>query len=164
MLTQEALKKRLKYEPDTGAFIWINTNSYRFKNGSVAGTLNSTGYWVIILDRKQYLAHRLAFLYMNGEMPTHQVDHIDHNKTNNKYSNLRLVTNSENSKNLKLDKRNKTGVSGVQFRKKYGIFIARINVDKKDIYLGSFKNFDDAVLAREKASIKYGFHFNHGTP
>jgi hypothetical protein len=162
MVTQEILKSRLHYDPETGIFTWIKSNNSSISKGEVAGTLNHDGYIQIGINKKYYLAHRLAVLYMTGEFPEFEVDHIDHDRTKNNWENLRKVTGSENSMNLSVDVRNSTGVTGVYKRKTGKPWVARITVNRKEKYLGSFVDFDDAVEARKTAEVKYGFHKNHG--
>jgi hypothetical protein len=162
MLTQEILKQRLHYDPLTGLFTWLVSNNSSRSNGEVAGSLNGAGYIQIRINKKFYLAHRLAFLFMNGSLPKGQVDHINHVKTCNAWANLRDVSELINHQNISKDMRNKTGVTGVKYRHNQDRFIARIGVNKTDVYLGSFKNLDDAVIARKHAEKHYGFHVNHG--
>jgi len=94
------------------------------------------------------LAHRLAFLYMEGVFPPNQVDHIDRNRKNNRWENLRTATNAENC-------RNRTGVIGVYENKKTGGWYASIGVEGKSKYLGYFKTKEDALKARQDGENKY---------
>jgi len=71
-LTQSELKSLLTYNPQTGIFIW-NISRGKQKKGNIAGSLNGKGYLRIIINSKEYLSHRLVFLYMNGKMPTEEV-------------------------------------------------------------------------------------------
>lgn len=89
------------------------------------------------------------------------VDHIDHNPSNNAWNNLMEVTLKENGRNHPKTKRNSTGFVGVSQRPD-GNFIARIYVNSKHIFLGSFKTFEEAKIARQQANIEYNFHPNHG--
>lgn len=94
---------------------------------------------------------------MTGEQPIN-IDHIDGNGLNNKWSNLRSVSHSVNGKNQKKHKTNTSGVSGVYYRKDSNRWRARIMVDDKAISLGTFKNKDDAIAARKEAEIKHNFY------
>lgn len=98
--------------------------------------------------------YRYARYIMNavGKM---KVDHIDHNTQNNQKSNLRIVTNQENGFNHKLSKKNISGVCGVFWVKKRKIWHAAIKLNYKNKFLGSFENFEDAVIARLKAEKEY---------
>jgi hypothetical protein len=99
-LTQERLKEILHYDPETGMWTWIKERKYmNILVGSIAGTVKSNGYLYIGIDRKQYRASRLAFLYMTGKLPPDEVDHKNRVRLYNRWSNLRLVTHSENQQN-----------------------------------------------------------------
>ena len=82
-LTQERLKELLHYDPETGYFTWKISPNNAVKVGSVAGT-SMNNYIRIIIDHKAYLAHRLAFLYMEGYFPEHEVDHINRIRDDNR--------------------------------------------------------------------------------
>ena len=160
-LTQERLKEVLHYNPDTGIFIWIAGISNIFK-GTIAGRMWSNGYIGIRIDRKEYAASRLAFLFMTGEFPKHEVDHINHIKDDNRWCNMRDVTATQNQRNRPLSKNNTSGVTGVFWYKRTGIWVAAIKINRKAMHLGSFADFWDAICARKSAEYKYGFHKNHG--
>lgn len=151
-LTQKRLKEVLYYNSETGIFKWIKSRS-GVKIG-IAGCINQ-GYIKITIDGVKYTAHRLAFLYMEGYWPENDIDHKNQIKADNSWSNLREVSQSCNSRNCKLSKKNKSGVTGVN--KKNNKWIAYIGVNSKLTYLGIFVNFIDAVRARYKAEIKYNY-------
>lgn len=164
MINQKDLKILLSYDPDTGIFRWIK-KMRRIAAGTEAGCARferKPYYRHIKINRQQYRAHRLAFLYMTGSFPENQVDHIDGNGLNNKWVNLRNADHVENGRNQSLSKRNKSGRIGVSWHKTTNRWCAGIRVNSKRIYLGYFKNFQDAVRARSDAEEKYGFHANHG--
>lgn len=146
MITQTELKQLLHYNPDTGIFTRIYSKNKRCINKE-AGNLDSDGYVVIRVNRKQYKAHRLAFLYMNGDMPKYTVDHIDRIKNNNSWKNLRDVPMSVNKQNVEKPlKNNSTGYLGVSFYKPYGKYQAGIKINGKRKQLGYF---DTPELAHE---------------
>ena len=91
-----------------------------------------------------------------------QVDHINHDRTDNRIENLRLVNANENGKNQKASVRNKSGVVGVSWKKSKNKWHSQIMVNGKQIHLGFFDNIDEAKKARIDAERKYGFHENHG--
>ena len=93
---QEIIDK-LEYNPDTGIFKWRIDVSKRIKTGSVAGS-DSHGYIDIVYKRKHYLAHRLAWFIMTGEIP-YIIDHINRDKKDNRIANLRNVDQSINNLN-----------------------------------------------------------------
>lgn len=173
-LTQEILKELLHYDPDTGVFTWLHRDLRWFKKerscrsfntwaaGMVAGWMSATGYWYIGIFGTKYKAHRLAFLYMIGEFPKNDTDHIDGNRINNRWNNLRDVTRSENLKNQAFRKNNTSGFLGVCWHKGTGKWLAQIKVGGKNFHLGLFEDIGDAVSARHAANIKFGFHINHG--
>lgn len=83
------------------------------------------------------------------------VDHINHNSLDNRRKNLRICTYQQNNMNVSVSKRNKSGVVGVSFHKASKKWAARIKLNKKDIWLGSFEFIEDAIKARREAEIKY---------
>jgi len=156
------LKQTLDYNSDTGVFTWLVANSNCVSIGDVAGCRRGSGYMQISIDGSLYLSHRLAWLYVYGSFPDDQIDHINGVKDDNRIENLRDVTSSENGKNKKLQKNNKSGFVGVRFREDRCKWIARIQVDGKLNHLGQFVDRGDAIEARKEADIKYGFHENNG--
>ena len=162
MLTQERLKKVLNYDPETGIFTWRKRLSPSVRVGAVAGRVSNKGYIQIGIDLKRITAHRLAWLYVHGQFPPNFIDHINHKKTDNRISNLRLVTNSINAKNLPRRKDNTSGFTGVYWLASSGKWMSLIDADGRRVYLGIFKKIEDAANARKEAEEKYGFHKNHG--
>lgn len=99
-LTAGHLRELFDYNSETGLFtrkISVATNAVA---GAVAGSISVKGYTYIGINRKLYKASRLAWLYVHGCWPKHHIDHIDGNKTNDRISNLREATNSENMQNI----------------------------------------------------------------
>lgn len=160
-ITQEYLKSILYYNSDTGIFTWRKARQ-RITIDSIAGNIRKDGYIKIVINRKFYQAHRLAWLYMYGYMPPEQIDHINHIRTDNRICNLRAVSRQENGKNQSKPITNKSGHSGVCWHKKINKWNVQIGINKKQIYLGMFDNINDAIAARKQAEIYYGFHENHG--
>ena len=159
-MTQEKLKSTLHYNPDNGIFTRL-VNNKRYKVGDTYNALNGSGYITITIDQKRYLSHRLAFLYMNGSLPKKQVDHINHIRDDNRWSNLRLVSHVDNSKNTKKRCDNSSNICGVNLYKRTGKWTAYINHDKKRIHLGTFDTKEEAIEKRKTAEIKYMYHANH---
>lgn len=155
-LTQERLKQVVSFEPTTGVFTRI-LKAKRAVIGRELGYKKSNGYIALSIDGQKYFAHRLAWLYVYGEFPKHDVDHIDGDRANNKIENLRDVTRSVNLQNLKAAKsHNKsTGVLGAYLHIS-GKFMSRIQVNKKDVYLGLFETAEQAQQAYLTA--KQQFH------
>jgi HNH endonuclease len=147
-ITIEKLKERLEYFPDEGFFRWKTSFGSRSPIGSVAGWSDGVGYKRIEIDGFAYKVHRLAWLWMTGTWPL-EVDHIDLDRSNNKWKNLREVNRQQNCFNSPARKNNRLGVKGVSFRKtgNYERYIARIMVGGKPIRLGDFSTLDQAAKA-----------------
>ncbi len=158
-LTQEQLKSKLDYNPNTGIFTW-NRKGIGIAIGKVAGTLLSGGYIHIGLNNKQYLAHRLAVLYMTGKFPREVTDHINHNKRDNRWENIRTCTHVQNMQNTKITARNTSGYKGVSWHKSSKKWRACIRVNKKSIEIGYFDCKKEAAKAyNEYAMNSFGaFH------
>ena len=143
MLTQSYLKEILTYNPETGIFTWNNVHQGVKKN-LTAGSL-AYGYIDIMINNKIYKAHRLAWLYVHGEMPKNVIDHINRIKDDNRIENLRDVSNLINNQNrIKSSLNNKCGYLGVS--KKGDKYRARIQANEKSHHLGCFET---AELAHE---------------
>jgi hypothetical protein len=161
-LTQQEVKDVLRYNPDTGDFTWRVSRRGTARAGSVAGSINDRGYWRVMYCGKSHYAHRLAWLYMHGEFPPGEIDHINHIKDDNRLSNLRLATSKDNNRNRGLSSSNTSGFTGVVWHKRNCKWRAQMKRNCKSITLGEFDNIEDAVAARRAANIKYKFHKNHG--
>ena len=150
MVSQKYLKDILSYDPDTGLFHWI-INRTGVTIGMQAGSINKQGYVRIEVDGKSYAAHRLAWLYVYGYMPSkvEYIDHIDRTKDNNQIDNLRIANHSENKLNSGLPKNNKTGYKGVQMHGER--FRAQTTINSKRVHLGTFDTALDAYNAYVKA-------------
>lgn len=149
MLTHERLKEVLNYDSETGIFSWKRKIT-NIKDQTTAGALHNKGYIQITIDKKNYLAHRVAWFYVYGKWPQKQIDHINRIKTDNRIKNLRDVTNSTNQHNNGARRHNTSGVNGVINLKSRNCWVAQIYVDNKRIYLGTFKDKDKAISARKK--------------
>jgi len=155
MLTQKDLQSLLHYDPLTGDFTWNISFPNKTKSGQKAGCLMSKGYWRIKIDRKEYLAHRLAWLYVYGRWPAEEIDHIDGNKLNNKISNLRECSHQQNAYNFKTYRNNTSGFPGVTRIPKTNKWRAQIRVGAKTKYLGTFDTAQDAYLEYLRAKAIY---------
>jgi hypothetical protein len=110
----------------------------------VAGVLATNGYVYINIDGRPQLAHRLAWLYVNGEWPPDQVDHIDRVRSNNRIANLRSASTSDNACNGVLRFSNTSGYRGVSWSKEKKKWVARIVKDRKQHVLGYFTSKETA--------------------
>lgn len=138
--TQERLKEVLRYEPETGVFVWAVTNSRRASAGSIAGCTATQNrgkrYRVLRVDGKLLRAARLAHLYMTGEWPVDEIDHINGDGLDDRWCNLRQATRAQNNANTGIPAHNTSGFKGVSFDKKSGLYEAYISVDNKKQALG----------------------------
>lgn len=161
MITQEYLKSILYYNLDTGIFTWKFNKSKRVKAGYSAGWL-CDGYRNIEINNKQYKTHRLAWLYVNGEIPTNLIDHIDGNRSNNKIFNLREATYQTNSENYRTPKTNKSGIKNVSWYKNLNKWVVSISIKKIKKTIGYFDDLEFAELVAIEARNKYRQEFaNH---
>jgi len=112
---------------------------------------------------RNYMAHRLAWLYTYGQFPEDQTDHINGDGVDNRLSNIRTATASENMRNQRLHSDNTSGTCGVHLNKLTKKWVARICIDGKLKHIGYFVSIDDAITARKEAEIKHGYHVNHGS-
>lgn len=155
-LTQDRLKELLHYDLDSGIFIYKVDRGRLAKSGQVAGSIGSKGYIKITVDGKEYSAHRLVYLYMEGRFPA-IVDHINRDRADNRVLNLREVSLSLNSRNTKLSKANSSGVKGVSWYSTTSRWRAYINGEQGKKTLGYFKILDEAIAARKQAELTYGY-------
>ena len=141
------LKESLHYDPDTGIFTNLKSRGAA-KKGSVAGCKDSKGHSQIMLDNKRYQAHRLAWLYVHGNFPEKDIDHINEIKTDNRICNLRLDSNRENEQNVSSVRLNNTsGLTGVTWHKKHKEWRAQIKIKGKKKYLGQYNTPEEAHAA-----------------
>ena len=175
--TPETLRKLLSYDPDTGLLMWkrrplemfATKNAFKSWNtrycGNLAfGSIDGRGYRQGAIFSKYCLGHRVAYAVYYGVWPVGDIDHINGDKVDNRIENLREATQTENSRNMKIPTTNTSGVIGVSWDKKARRWRAGITAAGKQVYLGTFESFDDAVAARKAAEVKYGYHPNHGRP
>lgn len=154
------LKELFNYNINTGNFIRKISVSNKTKIGDIAGS-NNHGYIRIKIDNKLYSAHRLAWLYVYGEWPSKFVDHINGIKDDNRISNLREATRSQNGMNRTKMTNNKSGYKGVFWDKRANKWKAQIRYNGKFKYLGYFDNIEDAVnIYNENANILHGEFVN----
>lgn len=160
-LTQEYLKSVLNYCPETGVFTWRVTGRGRRLNRVAGYDDGRTGYQYISVGGKRYLAHRLAWLYIIGDWPKDQIDHIDGEKSNNIFSNLREANNSQNNSNKPAQQNNQSGYKGVSFVNRKKPWVAQLTVEGKNIWIGRFETKELAYAAYCKAAEKHHGEFAH---
>lgn len=183
-LTQEIVRELLDYNPDTGELFWKfrdikwfeetakknspaqNQKIWNTKNsGNLTFTkVDNKGYNRGSLLGKTYAAHRIIWLWYYGELLTPEVDidHKNHRRTDNRILNLGKVSRQQNLKNRSISSKNSTGFHGIWWDKDRNKYQVKICHSYKQIFLGRFSTLEEAIDARKKAEIKYGFDKNHG--
>lgn len=156
--TLEFLKKHLHYDPDTGVFTRL-VGSSRSMPGDIAGTLEGRGYWAIRLPKMRHKAHRLAWLYMTGEWPDSEIDHINLNRLDNSWSNLRKVTHQQNLENISLVRPDGT-FTGVSRDATRGKWRAVLQQGKRYFHLGYFNSEIEAHHAYVAAKKLRQTHYS----
>lgn len=169
----EHIRDCVRYDSEAGILYWKNRPESHFKNAGICNWWNSRysgkkigymrkdGYLEFAIDNKLYLVHRVIWAVVTGLVPD-QVDHIDHNRSNNTWRNLRVVSPAQNRMNMKLHSDNTSGIMGVSWSKISQKWHSYITVNKKRINLGFFDDINDAKTERMKAERLHGFHENHG--
>lgn len=151
-LTQDRVKDIFDFKD--GKLLWKTRKANGGKAGQQAGWAHRTGYHVVSVDSKRYLAHRIIWLWHNGYLPENQIDHINRNRADNRICNLREVTQTCNNRNTGNPPTNTSGIKGVSCAKRSAKWMACIRVAKRTIYLGRHADFTEAVchrLAAEQA-------------
>lgn len=154
-------RAKLLYCSETGVFTW-RTRDRNLSGLKAGGVCPTSGYSRIRLGGRLISAHRIAVALAYGSWPDGEVDHINGNRTDNRLVNLRVVTRAINQRNKSKYKNNCTGVVGVHWHKQHRKWCAKIQKNKKNITLGVFHDFDQAVEIRRAAERKMQFHENHG--
>lgn len=170
----------LKYDPETGKLFWKVRTPEMFKDGKQSASHlcarwnsryagkealaadNGHGYLCGSVQGRVYRTHRVIWLIVTGEWPADQIDHINGQKKDNRFANLREADTTENHKNMPLCSRNRSGVVGVHWDEKRQKWQVQIKVDGRHTHLGRFDHLADAVDARKLAEKRYGYHPNHG--
>jgi hypothetical protein len=147
-ISQSEVKRLLNYNPENGIFTWAIKPSMGVDCGDIAGTKNSHGYISILIKRKSHKAHRLAWLYMTGRIPS-LVDHVNGVRDDNRWVNLRECTSQQNAINARLRKDNSSGVKGVYWHITAKKWIAQANNKGHRVYIGRFASLSEAIAARE---------------
>ena len=150
-LTADALRTVFTYCPETGHFT-------RRGESLPSGRIATQGYRQIFLLGRRYMAHRLAWLYIYGEWPIDQIDHINQCKDDNRIQNLRVVNRKQNAENVTMFSHNTSGRRGVCWNERVGRWQADIRHHKQSIYLGRFDTIIDAVAARMRAERELFTH------
>lgn len=151
-ITAQDLREKYDYNPDTGVFVFRAGK----KAGMVCGAVHPDGYLLIAVKNKCQRAHRMAWLYVHGEHPAGEIDHINGVRGDNRIENLRVTDRRGNMQNLHGPKKNSRCSSvGVSYRPKTGQYVARIQTVGGRLYLGCFRNELDASNAYQAAKKIY---------
>lgn len=152
-ITAERLHELVTYDPETGVFTWNVPRGNQTSPGDRAGYTRKDGYLVLILDRRAYLGHRVAWFYVHGEW-AQEVDHINGNPADTRLVNLRPVTRSQNMMNMGRSPRNTSGHKGVSWAKNDRKWQAYITLNRRKRSLGYHADINDAIAARRAAEAE----------
>ena len=155
VIDQETVKKLFHYDAESGMLIWRFGNGRNVKPWQEVKAKNGNGYYTAKIHGKSYLAHRLAWLYVHGSFPNKYIDHKNRIRNDNRLCNLRDVNTTDNAQNISLPSHNKSGYIGVSWIKSHNCWTVYVKVNKKNKWLGYYKNLDDAVAARKAGEKQY---------
>lgn len=160
MIDHDTLLSLVSYDPETGEFTRLKGTGKGARAGTkTLGSIDkSNGYRKICVAGKQRYAHRLAWFYMTKKWPKNQIDHINLDRADNRFVNLRPATNAQNNQRSKARSDSKTGVLGVIWHKKAGKYVAQIGHLGRTIYLGLYESIDAALIARQTAEKQLHTH------
>lgn len=176
----ELLRQLLSYEPETGELFWrargvgffsdgaksahhsCNAWNSRFANKAAFTSYDGNGYLHGRVLRSAYQAHRVTWAIYNGQWPEQFIDHINGIRDDNRISNLRCASVTDNNRNMRISVRNNSGYVGVFWSKVANKWGTTICDNGQPVHLGYFTDKNDAIVARKEAELKYGYHPNHG--
>lgn len=170
----ELLRSVLDYDRETGFLFWkarpeslfsrerlCRSWNARWAGKRALSATDSLGYFRGPIFGRNFRAHRVAWAIETGEWPA-QIDHINGDRSDNRFCNLRASSPAENAKNKRLNSNNSSGVLGVSWSVRDRRWVAQVMAGGKRINLGGFPSIKEAAAARAAASVKFGFHENHG--
>jgi hypothetical protein len=155
----DQLRRILSYNPETGELVWLVPPARWKKAGTKAGTLRRDRYILVCWKKRLYPAARIAWALQTGQWPEHEVDHINRDPSDNRWSNLREATSAQNKNNRAVRKDSRTGVKGVMPHPD-GRFRAKIRHEGRHIHLGLFVTIEAAAEAYRKAAAELHGEFN----
>jgi|SRR5215469_3275827 len=148
------IRQTFNYSPHTGEVTWNVALSRRIREGARAGFLDDQGRIKIGIEGKEYFAHRIIWVWMTGVWPTKEIDHINKIKSDNRWTNLREATPSENHRNRGKQRNNTTGYKGVTFDKRRGCYIAGVKLNgKRHNVRGRFETAEEAYQAVKNLAL-----------
>ena len=146
------------YDQSTGN-IYQKKKRPKVQVGGLAGAITPKGYRYIQAQGCKYPAHHLVWFFETGSFPILFIDHIDGNKLNNHFSNLREVTTKQNNEHRGKQKNNSSGYKGVTFNKRLNKFIAQIQHNSKQLHIGTFETALEASNAYEQMAKSLFSHY-----
>lgn len=158
-ISHTSLQKILHYDPQNGKLTWLVARNGRVKKGSRAGAITTSGHRIICIDRKFYMAHRLAWFYVTKRWPKTHIDHRNGSPDDNRWKNLRLATRYQNLANAKRRKDNTSGYKGVSFVRSTNKWDARIAHRNRKIFIGYFSTAKKAYEAYCSTTLKLNRQF-----
>lgn len=178
-LPADHLAKVLRYEPETGLLFWLPrteetvsatkrpaSEACRAWNAKFSGkeafTATSKGYRVGRVNNILMRAHRVAWAIYHGAWPSHDLDHINGDRSDNRLCNLRDVSRLDNLRNMSMSAHNSSGITGVYRNKHTRRWSAKISVNNRSRHLGYFETAAEAEAARKAAEVELGFNPAHG--
>ncbi len=147
-MNQSRLKECLNYDPETGVFTWLIAT--RAGKGNIANCKDKDGYIRIQLDNTRYFAHKLAWLYVYGEFPSNEMDHIIRIRNDNSIKNLQIAIRKINNENKNIYKNNQCGYKNIRFKKSSNTWRVRKVLDGIHYEWGGFKSLQDAIDFRKE--------------
>jgi len=169
----DLLRKLLRYDPDTGRLFWLHRDldafnatparsaehtqklwNFRYAGAEAFTALNTAGYRQGNIFSKQFVAHRIIWAIAYGALGDEEIDHVDGDRTNNRLTNLRVASRSENQHNRKIARHNTSGFKGVSWMARDKLWRARIGVGGKRHRLGDFGTIEEAAAAYARASAE----------
>ena len=146
------LRQCFVYDPDTGVLTWLLRKAYRIQIGDVAGSPTDRGYLCVRLDGSNYKVHRIVWAMYAGLAAARPLDHVNGVKSDNRISNLREASSSENGRNTSAYRNNTSGYKGVSWHKRIGKWGSAIRLYGRVRHLGYFTEIEDAAAAYAAAS------------
>jgi hypothetical protein len=169
------LHERFICDPEKGVLIWREFTEATAPNKANRAKLNKNlahhhagyvtkdGYKCVSIFNKKPYVHRIIWAMANGSWPDGEIDHLNHDKIDNRIANLRVASRLENSKNKSINKNSTSGITGVSYMKAVNKWRAQIsNLEGKRVNLGNYATKEQAAEAVKEARQKYNYHQNHG--
>ena len=154
--TQARLKELFDYDADNGVLVWKVSVGSRARAGSFAGSVNKYhGRRLVSVDKVSHYHYRLVYCWHHGDLGVYEIDHIDRDPSNDRIENLRPSTTSQNGANKNLLSNNKSGHTGVSWDKQRQKWFVKIEVRGKQLALGRYADFADAVAAYRAAALRH---------